>query len=221
MAHRDSPSENPGVSVGLFCKDSPTDDPLRIARPTGSALQDYTVIRYRRAGCEDVSLLVELRKTVLIAANGLAKETDLSHIDAACEAYFADGEKHTTFLALDGDKVVGVGSVDYHTEMPTVSNPTGKCAFLMNIYTAPEYRHRGIASQVVQLLIEDAREKGVGSMMLEATAAGAPMYRRLGFEEAKGYMRLGDWLPAPVGRGSRGVLDGRREQPLDQPMKHG
>ena len=206
MAHCDSPSENPGVSVGLFCKDSLADDPLRNARPTGSALQDHTVIRYRRAGCEDVSLLVELRKTVLIAANSLVEDTDLSHIDAACEAYFADGEKHTTFLALDGDKVVGVGSVDYHTEMPTVSNPTGKCAFLMNIYTVPEYRHQGIATHIVEQLIEDARAKGTGSVMLEATAAGASLYRRLGFEDVQGYMRLrdcgGTTLQSPAGDSS-------------------
>ena len=195
MAHRDSPSENPGVSVGLFCKDSPPDCPLRNARPTGSALYDHTVIRYRRAGCEDIRLLVELRKTVLIAANGLAEDADLSHMDAACAAYFADEEKHTTFLALEGEKVVGVGSVDYHTEMPTVANPTGKCAFLMNIYTAPEYRRRGIAAEIVRLLIEDAKERGAGSIMLEATKMGKPLYRKMGFVEAEGYMRLGEQLP--------------------------
>ena len=149
-------------------------------------------IEYRRALQEDVLLLVELRKTVLIAANKLEIDADLSHIDAASAAYFADTEKHTTYLAYDGENVVGVGSVDYHTEMPTVANPTGKCAFLMNIYTAPEYRHRGIATRIVQMLIADAREKGAGSVMLEATEMGAPMYRKIGFADAKGYMRLVD-----------------------------
>lgn len=30
------------------------------------------------------------------------------------------------------------------------SNPTGRCAFLMNVYTAPEYRRQGVAACVVR-----------------------------------------------------------------------
>ncbi len=144
----------------------------------------------RRAGAGDVALLVELRKTVLIDANKLPRGADLSGMDEALAAYFSDETKHATFLALCGDEVVGVGSADYHTEMPTCANPTGKCAFLMNIYTAPAHRRKGIAARIVQSLIEDAKARGVGSILLEATREGAPLYRKLGFVEAKGYMRL-------------------------------
>lgn len=149
-------------------------------------------ILYRMAVSEDVPLLVQLRKTVLIAANNMAENTDLSHIDAASAVYFSDMDRHTTILAMEGSTVAGVGSVDYHTEMPTIANPTGECAFLMNIYTAPEYRHRGIATRIVRMLIADAQEKGAGSIMLEATEMGAPLYRKLGFVDAKGYMRFQD-----------------------------
>lgn len=147
-------------------------------------------IELRRAGAQDVDLLVDLRKTVLIAANKLHADADLSHLDAPCAAYFADESKHTTFLALDGDRVVGVGSADYHTEMPTCANPTGRCAFLMNIYTDPAYRRKGIAARIVTALVEDAKARGAGSVLLEATDMGAPLYRKLGFVDAKGYMRL-------------------------------
>ena len=146
-------------------------------------------VELRRAGAQDVDLLVELRKTVLIAANQLPADADLSHLDAACAAYFADEDRQTTFLALDGDRVVGVGSADYHTEMPTCANPTGRCAFLMNIYTDPAYRRRGIAARIVNALVEDAKARGAGSVLLEATEMGAPLYRKLGFVEARGYMR--------------------------------
>ena len=147
-------------------------------------------IELRRAGAQDVDLLVDLRKTVLIAENKLPADADLSHLDAACAAYFADEGKHTTFLALDGDRVVGVGSADYHTEMPTCANPTGCCAFLMNIYTDPAYRRKGIAARIVTALVEDAKARGAGSVLLEATDMGAPLYRKLEFVDAKGYMRL-------------------------------
>ena len=147
-------------------------------------------IELRRAGAQDVPLLTDLRKTVLIAANKLPADADLSHLDGPCAAYFADEGKHTTILALDGDKIVGERSADYHTEMPTCANPSGRCAFLMNIYTDPAYRRKGIAARIVGALVEDARARGAGSVLLEATDMGAPLYRKLGFVDAKGYMRL-------------------------------
>ena len=135
-------------------------------------------------------MLADLRRTVLIAANALAPDTDLHHLDAASRAYFSDTERQTTVLALCGGVVVGVGSVDYHTEMPTVANPSGRCAFLMNIYTAPAYRRRGIGARIVRALVEDVRAHGIDSVLLEATPMGAPLYRSLGFADEKGYMRL-------------------------------
>ena len=43
-------------------------------------------IQLRRAGAQDVDLLVDLCKTVLIAADKLSANADLSHLDAACAA---------------------------------------------------------------------------------------------------------------------------------------
>ena len=104
-------------------------------------------ILLRRAEAGDALLLTELRKTVLIAANRLPEDADLSAIEEPCRLYFADTRRQTTYLAFCAEEIAGVGSVDYHIEMPTVSNPTGECAFLMNIYTAPASRRR-VASRV-------------------------------------------------------------------------
>ena len=60
----------------------------------------------------------------------------------------------------------------------------------MNVYTAPEYRRQGVAARVVRACIEDARARGAGSLLLESTQMGEPLYRSLGFAPAKGYMRL-------------------------------
>ena len=60
----------------------------------------------------------------------------------------------------------------------------------MNIYTAPAYRRRGVARRIVEKLIEDAKARGIRSVLLEATEMGRPLYESLGFEDAQGYMRL-------------------------------
>lgn len=39
-------------------------------------------VELRRAGAQDADLLVDLRETVLIAADKLSADADLSHLDA-------------------------------------------------------------------------------------------------------------------------------------------
>lgn len=65
--------------------------------------------------------------------------------------------------------------------MPTFDHPTGKRAHLMNVYTRSEYRGRGIARKMVELLIERTWEKGVTEISLDAISLGRPLYEKLGF----------------------------------------
>ena len=51
----------------------------------------------------------------------------------------------------------------------------------MNMYTRPEYRRLGIASRMLDLLVEDARSKQIAFISLEATAMGRPLYEKYGF----------------------------------------
>lgn len=49
---------------------------------------------------------------------------------------------------------------------------------------------KGIASHTLDLLIQDAREKGLASVSLEATEAGRPLYEKYGFSGMKDEMEL-------------------------------
>ena len=89
----------------------------------------------------------------------------------------------TTLLAMDDDKPVGCATLCYMTWLPTLRHPTGRRAHLMNVYTVPEARRRGIARQLVTGLIDEARSRGVTEISLDATEAGRPLYASLGFED--------------------------------------
>ncbi len=151
---------------------------------------------FRKAGPEDLALLTETRIEVLRAANGLPGDTDMAEVRRRSEAYYrkalADGT-HTAYLVFDTDRFVGAGGISYYQVMPTYHNPTGNKAYIMNMYTRPEYRRMGIAGRTLDLLIRDARERGVVSVSLEATAMGRPLYERRGFVPAESEMTL----PAP------------------------
>ena len=60
----------------------------------------------------------------------------------------------------------------------------------MNMYTHPDYRRMGIAYKTLDLLISDAKCKGITSISLEATAMGRPLYEKYGFVKMNDEMEL-------------------------------
>lgn len=101
--------------------------------------------------------------------------------------YFAEGDQ-TTFLAVDGDEAVACATVCYIACLPTRHHPAGKRAHIMNVYTKEAYRRQGIAKKLVEMLMSEAKEKGVTHISLEATDMGRPLYEGLGFHESGEYL---------------------------------
>ena len=103
--------------------------------------------------------------------------------------YFLHGD-HITVLAKDGDEIIGCASMSFIRIMPTFDHPTGKRAHLMNVYTRNEYRRRGIARKMVELLIEESRKAGATEISLDATESGRPLYESMGFVDSTECMVL-------------------------------
>ena len=62
----------------------------------------------------------------------------------------------------------------------------------MNMYTDPEYRRQGIAYKTLDLLVQDAKARGVDHITLEATDMGRPLYEKYGFVQMPAEMQLID-----------------------------
>ena len=60
----------------------------------------------------------------------------------------------------------------------------------MNLYTHPDYRRKGIAYKVLDLLVKDAKDRGVESIILDSTLMGRPLYEKYGFIKINDYMEL-------------------------------
>ena len=135
------------------------------------------------------------RTAVLRAANRLADDTDMTEVRQTSREYYrtalADGS-HVAYLVLDGDRVIGTGGVSFFRVMPTFHNPSGRKAYIMNMYTDPEYRRRGIAFRTLELLVEEARKRGITAISLEATSMGRGLYERFGFVSMRNEMELPD-----------------------------
>ncbi len=150
-------------------------------------------LEYKKAMIEDLDLLTRTRVEVLRAANGLLEDTDMSDVEKQSYDYYkkslVDGS-HIAYLVFDGESFAGAGGVSFFQVMPTYHNPSGKKAYIMNMYTVPEYRRRGIAYQTLDKLVKEAKERGISAISLEATDMGRPLYEKYGFVKMDHEMEL-------------------------------
>ncbi|MCR4579138.1 MAG: GNAT family N-acetyltransferase [Treponema sp.] len=148
------------------------------------------LIEYKILGKENIEILMESRLEMLRAVN--KKPADYKFSDQLVQesrAYFEKGN-YKEVIAFDGDRVIGCAGICFLYVMPTFDHPSGKRAHLMNVYTHPDYRKKGIASKMVKLLIEEARNYGASEISLDASDMGRPVYEKLGFKASCEAMTL-------------------------------
>lgn len=135
---------------------------------------------------KDLDKCINVRLEMLKVVNNLSQDYKFSDLLINETRKYYENGNQTTVLAIDDSdssnlKVIGCATLSYIYIMPTFSHPTGNRGHLMNVYTNPDYRHQGIASKMVKILIEEATSKGVTEISLDATDMGRPVYSKLGF----------------------------------------
>ena len=141
-------------------------------------------MEYRIAAKDDIDILMTARLETIRKVNGLPDDYQFSNeLIERSKHYFLEGNQTTVFAVQDGI-AVGCASISYIEVMPTLSHPTGKRAHLMNVYTKADYRRKGIARKLVGMLIDEAKEKGITEISLDATDLGRALYESLGFRKS-------------------------------------
>ncbi len=161
--------------------------------------KDFTEImyEYKKATVEDMEELVRTRTIVLRAANKLSDDVDMSEVEKQSREYYKSAletGEHIAYLVYDNGKFIGAGGVSFYRVMPTYHNTSGQKAYIMNMYTAPKYRRKGIAYHTLDLLVKEAKKQGIVQITLEATQMGRPLYEKYGFVKMEDEMILEDLL---------------------------
>ena len=141
---------------------------------------------FRIATAGDLDLLVETRLEVLSAVFGLSGHTDMEAVKAESRRYYSENIAsggHVACLVFDGEDFAGCGGICLYRTMPMEYDPQALNGYIMNMYTRPQYRRRGIATRVLEILIGQAHRKGVRKITLETTDAARSLYRKAGFTD--------------------------------------
>lgn len=60
----------------------------------------------------------------------------------------------------------------------------------MNVYTNVDYRRQGVAMKMMEILIAEAKSRGVTEISLDATEEGRTLYEKYGFRGSDECMTL-------------------------------
>ena len=86
--------------------------------------------------------------------------------------------------------VVASGGVSIVSMVPVPGDCSCSVAYIHSIFTETEFRHHGLAKQIMETIGRFCREKGIRRLILNASDAGRPLYEKLGFEPATNSMRM-------------------------------
>lgn len=147
------------------------------------------MIKICKLSKENFEQALELRYEMLMNLNNLKADVLDDKFKAATKEYFSNGDQ-TTFLAVDGESVIGCATICFINVMPTYSHPTGERAHIMNVFVKEKYRKKGIARKMMEEIILLAVQKKVTHVSLDATAEGRYLYEKIGFLPASEGMEL-------------------------------
>ena len=141
-------------------------------------------IDIRRATPADLGVVMHHRCSMFLDM-GYHDESSLAAMRATSEPFFAKGLGNGSYVGWLAEnprkKVIAGGGLivfDYHSS-PT--DPLPKRPVIVNMYTEPGYRRRGIARTLMEIMVDWCRKEGLGSVLLHASEDGRPLYESLGF----------------------------------------
>ena len=145
-------------------------------------------ITYRKLEEKDLETFIRMRITQL-REEGATEDINL--VPALKDYYrrhMADGT-FVSWLALDGDRIVGTSGMSFAEKPPYFGCPSGRIGLLSSMYTEPAWRRRGIAKELLRRVVEEARAYGCGSVQITASDMGVLLYTDFGFVKNGNFMQ--------------------------------
>ena len=144
----------------------------------------------RRAALEDASGLARLRwlwRTVERAEYGLSE----ADFEAAFTHWWSTRTtSHIAYIAEHAGAVVGMAWLAVFDRMPQPRQLERLAGNVQSVFVLEEYRNRGTGRALVDAVINEARTRGLGYLIVHPSARAYPLYERLGFSETNQILHM-------------------------------
>ena len=141
--------------------------------------------RVRLATLADADVLVRHRIGMF---TDMGVPIDAAELDRAFRTWLVEAmpkEIYRAWLVVAPDGTVACGGGITVIPWPPGPRYTGdRLAFVYNVYTEPAHRRRGLARLIMDTIHGWCRDQGIGSMALNASRDGKPLYEAMGYAES-------------------------------------
>jgi ribosomal protein S18 acetylase RimI-like enzyme len=137
----------------------------------------------RRASADDIDTLVAHRRAMFVDM-GYRDDAALDAMAAKCHSWLLtrmSREEYLAWLAIAPDKSVAAGTGLWLMDWIPHMVGSGRRGNILNVYTAVEFRRRGLAGELMKAAMEWCRANGVDVVVLHASADGRGLYESMGF----------------------------------------
>ncbi|MDD6481288.1 MAG: GNAT family N-acetyltransferase [Lachnospiraceae bacterium] len=145
-------------------------------------------IEYKKLTEAELPVFIDMRINQL-REEGAKEEIDLKPaLRDYYERHMADGT-FVSWLAMDGDRIIGTSGMSFVEKPPYFGCPTGKMGLLSSMFTDPAYRRKGIARELLDKVVKEARAYGCGTVQITASDMGVKLYAAYGFIHNENFMQ--------------------------------
>jgi len=138
----------------------------------------------RIAGLNDLPTLLHHR-VEMFREMGFTDPAQLADVTSAAETYFrtalGDGTYRAWLAVTEEGEVMGGGGL-LIAPWPGFPGEKQSCrAWILNMYTEPSYRRRGVARRIIHTILDWCRAEGFTAVALHASTDGRALYESFGF----------------------------------------
>ena len=143
----------------------------------------------------DIDSLVELRIRYLQEDFGGLSDNDMDAIKNNLPGYFLShlGKDLFCYVIRSGEKIVSCAFLLIIEKPMSPAFINGKTGTILNVYTLPDFRHKGYAGMIMKQIIADAKEMELCTIDLKSTDAGYSLYRSVGFRDDVSHYHFMKW----------------------------
>ena len=147
---------------------------------------DLSKIKIREIGLGEVELLTTYRMAYLTEMQGNRSEEYQLKLKYELTQYFTEAlneERLFAILAENDTDVLSFGAMVLKKIPGDFNQSSYLEGDILNMYTIPLARRKGISAMILDQLLAEARRRGISKVALHTSKDGEKLYRKFGFNE--------------------------------------
>ena len=139
-------------------------------------------ITFRAATVADIETLANLRWQMSgeYQSDDVTRDEYIAAFREAITDELAHGRYRAWLAEADGQPVACTALI-WWPMPPNLDEMHRRRGYVSSVFTHPDYRRRGLARALMEMLIAEARELHITKLLLNSSTMGRPLYESMGF----------------------------------------